>query len=187
MVREAVRNAVPPQRKKTERPAVKTYVERRKHALGSAEHEAFVPQSYDWGVVAQVDWYEGYVDLDGEHVRRSRLFSKRMNLFSSISRASSGVCAKIAFRAWRRRSFAASNASRRLGTSPSVRIGTSGRVLASGEGHEKGGVEGEVGYLRRNPWVLVPAAADLAALNRYQTHAPYAMCVTVYQTVPNCL
>jgi transposase len=56
-----------------------------------------------------------------------------------------------------------------------------------GEGHEKGGVEGEVGYLRRNPWVLVPVAADLAALNRYQTHAPYAMCVTVYQTVPNSL
>ena len=34
------------------------------------------------------------------------------------------------------------------------------------EGHEKGGVEGEVGYFRRNHWVPVPVAAGLAALNR---------------------
>jgi len=34
------------------------------------------------------------------------------------------------------------------------------------EGHEKGGVEGEVGYFRRNHWVPVPVAADLQALNR---------------------
>ena len=117
MVREAVRNAVPTQRKKTERPAVKMaaavslidsileldrkaprkqrhtsrriydriraeipgctpaqrtvrqYVERRKQALGLAEHELFVPQSYDWGVEAQVDWYEAYADLDGERIK----------------------------------------------------------------------------------------------------------------------
>jgi hypothetical protein len=35
-----------------------------------------------------------------------------------------------------------------------------------GEGHEKGGVEGEGGYFRRNHWVPVPVAADLQALNR---------------------
>jgi hypothetical protein len=34
-----------------------------------------------------------------------------------------------------------------------------------GEGHEKGGVEGEAGYFRRNHWVPVPKAADLDALN----------------------
>ena len=34
-----------------------------------------------------------------------------------------------------------------------------------GEGHEKGGVEGEAGYFRRNHWVPVPEAADLAQLN----------------------
>jgi hypothetical protein len=34
-----------------------------------------------------------------------------------------------------------------------------------GEGHEKGGVEGEVGYFRRNHWVPLPQAADLDALN----------------------
>ncbi len=124
MVREAVRNAVPAQRKKTERPqlkmaaaaglieaileldrkaprkqrhtsrriyervlaevpgctpaerTVRQYVERRKHALGLAEHETFVPQTYDWGVEAQVDWYEAYADLDGERVKL-QVFSMR--------------------------------------------------------------------------------------------------------------
>ena len=124
MVREAVRNAVPAQRKKTERPAVKMaaavslidailesdrkaprkqrhtarriydriraevpgctpaertvrqYVERRKHVLGLTEHETFVPQSYRWGVEAQVDWYEAYADLDGERIKL-QVFSMR--------------------------------------------------------------------------------------------------------------
>ena len=35
-----------------------------------------------------------------------------------------------------------------------------------GEGHEKGGVEGEVGFFRRNHWAPVPQAVDLADLNR---------------------
>jgi hypothetical protein len=33
------------------------------------------------------------------------------------------------------------------------------------EPHEKGGIEGEAGYFRRNHWVPVPEAADLADLN----------------------
>jgi hypothetical protein len=52
----------------TER-TVRQYVERRKHALGRAEHETFVPQNYRWGVEAQVDWYEAYADLDGERIK----------------------------------------------------------------------------------------------------------------------
>ena len=123
-LREAVRNAVPAQRKKTERPAVKMaaaatlidailesdrkaprkqrhtarrifdriraevpgctpaertvrqYVEQRKRELGLAEHETFVPQSYRWGVEAQVDWYEAYADLDGERIKL-QVFSMR--------------------------------------------------------------------------------------------------------------
>jgi hypothetical protein len=34
-----------------------------------------------------------------------------------------------------------------------------------GEGHEKGGVEGEGGYFRRNHWVPIPVARDLTELN----------------------
>ena len=43
-------------------------------------------------------------------------------------------------------------------------LAVSGRVLHPGEGHEKGGVEGEVGYFRRNHWVPVPVAADLGGV-----------------------
>ena len=35
---------------------------------------------------------------------------------------------------------------------------------STGAGHEKGGVEGEAGYFRRNHWVRVPQARDLAEL-----------------------
>jgi hypothetical protein len=61
-------------------------VERRKHVLGLAEHETFVPQSYDWGVEAQVDWYEAYADLDGERVK--------LQVFSMRSMASGAASCK---------------------------------------------------------------------------------------------
>ena len=45
------------------------YVHDRKIALGLLVRETFVPQSYDWGVEAQVDWYEAYADLAGERTK----------------------------------------------------------------------------------------------------------------------
>jgi hypothetical protein len=35
---------------------VRHYVERRKQELGYGRQDTFVPQSYEWGVEAQVDW-----------------------------------------------------------------------------------------------------------------------------------
>jgi hypothetical protein len=55
---------------------VRQYVERRKRELGLAEPEMFVPQSYRWGVEAQIDWYEAYADLDGERIKL-QVFSMR--------------------------------------------------------------------------------------------------------------
>jgi hypothetical protein len=49
--------------------AVRQYVHRRKIALGLTVHETYVPQSYAWGVEAQVDWYEAYADLAGERIK----------------------------------------------------------------------------------------------------------------------
>ena len=43
---------------------VREYVRKRKQELGG--RVAFVPQSYDWGQEAQVDWFEAVVKLDGE-------------------------------------------------------------------------------------------------------------------------
>ena len=55
---------------------VRQYVHLRKIALGIAVDETFVPQSYDWGVEAQVDWYEAYADLSGERTKL-QVFSMR--------------------------------------------------------------------------------------------------------------
>ena len=44
-----------------------------------------------------------------------------------------------------------------------------GRALVDecerGKGHEKGGLEGEVGYFRRNHWVPAPQVGSLEELN----------------------
>jgi transposase len=45
---------------------VREYVRERKEQLGRSEREVFVPQAYEWGVEAQVDWYEAVVELNGE-------------------------------------------------------------------------------------------------------------------------
>jgi transposase len=45
---------------------VRHYVCRRKQELGMAERETFVPQTYDWGSEAQVDWYEAFAEVMGE-------------------------------------------------------------------------------------------------------------------------
>jgi transposase len=237
MVREAVRNAVPAQRKKTERPSLKMapavalidailegdrkaprkqrhtarrifdrirvevpgctpaertvrqYVERRKRELGLALHETFVPQSYDWGVEAQIDWYESYADIDGE---RTKLY-----VFSMRSMAS-GAAFHRAYRCATQQAFFEAHelafayfegvfrvlrydnltsavkkilrGQQRELTARFIAFRSHWQYRAEfctpGEGHEKGGVEGEAGYFRRNHWVPVPVAKDLEELNR---------------------
>jgi hypothetical protein len=164
-------------------------VERRKQVLGLAEHETFVPQSYGWGVEAQVDWYEAYADLGGERIK--------LQVFSMRSMASGAAFHRAYPRATQQAFLEAHELAfdyfegvfRRLrydNLSSAVKKILRGqqreltaRFIAfrshwqyqaefctPSEGHEKGGVEGEVGYFRRNHWVPVPVAADLAALNR---------------------
>src|SRR5205809_6190829 len=48
---------------------VREYVHDRKFALGLLAREVCVAQSYEWGVEAQVDWYEAYADLAGERTK----------------------------------------------------------------------------------------------------------------------
>jgi len=55
---------------------VRQYVHDRKVALGMVINETFVPQSYAWGVEAQVDWYEAHADLSGERTKL-QVFSMR--------------------------------------------------------------------------------------------------------------
>ena len=45
---------------------VRHYVRERKQELGLVARETFVPQVYDWGGEAQVDWYEAMAEIGGE-------------------------------------------------------------------------------------------------------------------------
>ena len=55
---------------------VRRYVQYRKERLGMMTRETFVPQSYDWGSEAQVDWYEAFVEVMGER-RKVYCFAMR--------------------------------------------------------------------------------------------------------------
>src|ERR1700689_800473 len=167
---------------------VRQYVERRKQELGYGRKDTFVPQSYQWGVEAQVDWYEAYADLEGER--------EKLQVFSMRSMASGGSfhCAyrhatqqafleahELAFAYFggvfqRLRYDNLSSAVKKILrgyerelTARFIAFRSHWQYQADfctpGEGHEKGGVEGEVGYFRRNHWVPVPRALDLAELN----------------------
>ena len=167
---------------------VRHYVERRKEELGYGRRDTFVPQSYEWGVEAQVDWYEAFADLDGVRTK--------LQVFSMRSMASGGAYHRAYLRATQQAFLEAHELGfhhfggvfhrlRYDNLSSAVKKILRGyereltaRFIAfrshwqykaefctPGEGHEKGGVEGEVGYFRRNHWVPIPVAVDLAGLN----------------------
>lgn len=168
---------------------VRQYVHQRKIALGLVVNEVFVPQSYEWGVEAQVDWYEAVADLSGERMT--------LQVFSMRSMASGAAfhCAFLhatqqaflqahelafaffcgVFRKLRYDNLTSAvkkilRGYRREETARFVAFRSHWRFESDfctpGQGHEKGGVEGEAGYFRRNHWVPVPKAVDLGELNR---------------------
>ena len=69
---------------------VRQYVHDRRRALGLLERETYVPQSYEWGVEAQVDWYEAYADLlvNGKLLQ---VFAMR-SMASGAGFSSGGIC-----------------------------------------------------------------------------------------------
>ncbi len=48
---------------------MRAYVQRQRRQLGLTGREVYVPQSYDWGVEAQIDWYEAWAILSGERIK----------------------------------------------------------------------------------------------------------------------
>ena len=167
---------------------MRQYVEHRKEALGLARRETFVPQSYDWGVEAQVDWYEAFADLDGERVKlqvfSTAIDGQRSGLSSRLSATTQQAfleAHELAFHYFggvfrRLRYDNLSSAVKKILRGYQRELTTrfiafrshwqyQAEFCTPGEGHEKGGVEGEVGYFRRNHWVPVRVARDLAELN----------------------
>lgn len=168
---------------------VRQYVHSRKIVLGLLVRETCVPQSYAWGVEAQVDWYEACADLAGERIK--------LQVFAMRSMASGAAfhCAYLhatqqafleahelafsyyggVFRKLRYDNLTSAvkkilRGSRREQTARFVAFRSHWRFEAEfctpAEAHEKGGIEGEAGYFRRNHWVPVPEAEDVADLNR---------------------
>jgi transposase len=171
-------------------PTVRRYVRQRKAALGLAARETFVPQSYPWGSEAQVDWYEAWAEVDDERVKLQVFSMRSMASGGAFHRAYRHATQQafleaheLAFRyfggVFRRLRYDNLGAavkrvlrgSRREETARFVAFRSHWRFEAEfctpAEGHEKGGVESEVGRFRRNHWVPIPRAGDLEELNRH--------------------
>jgi hypothetical protein len=168
---------------------VRQYVHDQKMALGLVVHETFVPQSYAWGVEAQVDWYEAYADLAGERTKL-QVFSMRSMASGAAFHCAflhatqqafleahelafayySGVFRKLRYDNLTSAVRKILRGHQREETSRFIAFRSHWRFESEfctpGEAHEKGGVEGEAGFFRRNHWVPVPRAVDIAELNR---------------------
>jgi transposase len=168
---------------------VRQYVQQRKIELGMRVRETYVPQSYAWGAEAQVDWYEAHADLGDERVKL-QVFAMRSMASGAAFHCAYRHATQQAFLEAHERAFAYfggvfrklryDNLSaavkkilrgyRREETARFIAFRSHWRFEAEfctpAQAHEKGGVEGEAGYFRRNHWVPVPVAEDLAALNQ---------------------
>ncbi len=168
---------------------VRQYVRQRKVELGMKGRETYVPQSYTWGAEAQVDWYEAWAELGGERVKL-QVFAMRSMASGAAFHCAYRHATQQAFLEAHERAFGyfggvfgklrydnltaavkkVLRGYRREETARFIAFRSHWRFEAEfctpAQAHEKGGVEGEAGYFRRNHWVPVPEAEDLAALNR---------------------
>lgn len=167
---------------------VRKYVRERKRALGLDARETFVPQSYAWGDEAQVDWYEAEADLGGERHKLQVFVLRSMASGGAFHRAYYRPTQQAFLEAHQMGFHYFGGVFRRLRydnlplavkkilrgyqreeTSRFIAFRSHWRFQSEfctpAEAHEKGGVENEVGTFRRNHWVPVPKAGDLAELN----------------------
>ena len=169
-------------------PTVRRYVQRRKQELGLGRREVFVPQSYDWGQEGQVDWFEAVANLDGEPHKLQLFAMRSMASGDAFHRAYTNATQQALLEAheYAFDYFGGVFRTLRYDNMTSVvkkilrgrqRVETE-RIIAfrshwgyqseycnPAKGNEKGGVEGELGWYRRNCLVPVPEAKDLATLN----------------------
>lgn len=167
---------------------VRRYVRQRKLELGLLTRETFVPQYYVLGEEAQVDWYEAIAELGGEPLTLQVFAMRSMASGAAFHRAYLHATQQAFLEAHEYAFHYFGGVFRRLRydnlgsavqkilrgyqreeTARFVAFRSHWRFAAEfctpGEGHEKGGVEGEVGTFRRNHWVPIPKAKDLAGLN----------------------
>jgi transposase len=149
---------------------VRRYVQRWKQASGYGR-EAYVPQSYEWGQEAQVDWFEAVAKLNGE--------ARKLHIFAMRSMASGDAFHHAYEHATQQALLRYDNMGslvkkilrgrQRVETERIIAFrshwGFRSEYCNPAKGNEKGGVEGELGWFRRNCLTPVPEAESLAALN----------------------
>ena len=157
------------------------------HELKALMPEAFLPLLFDPGEALQVDWGEAYVYINGNR-EKINLFCARLcyscrpvvlayhrqneesflDAFVRTFRVLNGVTAKVIFDNGKvavKDGFG-SHAKKQDGyTALSAHYGFDALFCNPAEGHEKGLVEGLVGWARRNLLVPVPRVSSLAELN----------------------
>ena len=169
---------------------VRQYVRVRKREMGLAQREVFVPQSYAPGQEGQVDWFEAQVRLNGE-ARKLQFFAMRSmfsggafhraysnatqqafleahehafahfgGVFRTLRYDNLGSAVKKILRGYRRE-----ETERMIGFRS--HWGFTSEYCNPARGNEKGGVEGELGWFRRNWLVPVPEASDLESFNAW--------------------
>ena len=167
---------------------VRRYVQRWKETFGHGGRESYVPQSYELGQEAQVDRFEAVANLNGE-ARKLQIFAMRsmasgdayhraythatqqalleahemaFDYFGGVFRIlrydNMGLVVKKILRG-----------RQRIETDRIIAFrshwGYRSEYCNPAKGNEKGGVESELGWFRRNCLTPVPEAADVAALN----------------------
>jgi transposase len=170
--------------------SVSGYVKRRRQQLGLIARESFVPQSYNSGVEGQVDWYEAWALVGGERIKLQVFEMRSMASDGAYHRAFThatqqafleahemafryfgGVFKQLRYDNLKSAVKRILRGHQREETSRFIAFRSHWRFQSEfcnpARGNEKGGVESEGGYFRRNHWVPLPEVCDLAELNAY--------------------
>ena len=169
-------------------PTIRRYVQGKKRELGLSGREVYVPQSYSLGQEGQVDWFEGTAKLGGEACKLQFFAMRSMGSGDAFHRAYThatqqalleahehafdyfgGVFQKLRYDNMASLVKKILRGYQRIETDRIIAFrshwGYQSEYCNPASGNEKGGVEGELGWFRRNWMVPVPEARDLADLN----------------------
>jgi transposase len=167
---------------------VRQYVRQQKASMGNGPKEVFIAQSYGWAQEAQVDWYEAWADLDGQRQKIYIFCLRSMASGGAFHRAYphasqqafleahehafayfGGVFARLRYDNLKSAVKKILRGYQREETERFIAFrshwGFQSEFCNPASGHEKGGVENEGGYFRRNHLVPIPVARDWAHLN----------------------
>jgi transposase len=167
---------------------IREYVRKRKQELGWSTWTICVPQSYEPGQQGQVDWYEAWAELAGNPTLLQVFSMRSMSSGAAFHRAYyratqqafleaheyafryfQGVFHVLRYDNLKSAVKKILRGYRREETARFIAFRSHWRYQSDFcspyQAHEKGGIENEAGYFRRNHWVPMPTARDLADLN----------------------